>query len=253
MMFNEVSFLDRIDMAAQAGFEAVECLFPYAEPASRLAARLRAAGLTQVLFNAPPGNWEGGDRGLAALPHRRDEFRQSLARALDYAATLGCPRLHVMAGIPGAGSSPDRCRGHYIESLVYAAEQAAGQNVTILIEPLNSFDVPGYFLNSIGQAAAVIAEAGQPNLALQFDAYHVQMSQGRIVETFRLNLSMIGHIQISGVPGRCEPDSEQEINYPFLFAAIDGSGYSGWVGCEYRPRGTTAAGLGWLAPWRSTG
>jgi hydroxypyruvate isomerase len=250
MMFNEEPFLDRMDMAAGAGFQAVECLFPYEHPAAVVASRLRAAGLQQVLFNAPPGNWERGDRGTAALPERREEFRNSLNLALEYAEALSCQRLHVMAGIPDPAADLKRCEENYIENLVWAAQQAAPRGIAILIEPLNPFDVPGYFLGSVSQAIDIIGRAVSGNIRLQFDAYHVQMTQGRIVDTFRKNLASVGHIQVSGVPGRCEPDAAQEINYEYFFSVVDESGYDGWIGCEYRPRNGTENGLSWFTPWR---
>ncbi len=244
-MFNEVPFLERIELAARAGFEAVECLFPFVEDADLLAARLKAAGVPQVLFNVPPGDWDKGERGFGALPDRRDDFRKSMHLALRYASVLQCPRIHVMAGIPRAADDLSDCREAFIENLQWASEQAKQHGVTLLLEPLNPTDMPGYFLNSVPQAAEIIAAVDRKNVAYQFDAYHVQMTQGRIIETFKTMLPFIQHIQISGVPGRCEPDAYQEINFPYLFNLIDESGYTGWVGCEYRPRSGTEKGLQW--------
>lgn len=250
MLFSEAPFLERFGMAAEAGFEAVEFLFPYAERPEDIAGRLRAHGLKQVLFNGPPGDWEKGERGLGALPDRQAEFRESILRALDYARILGCGRLHVMAGIPPAGCETAACDAVFRENLLWAAERAAEFGVTILIEPLNPVDMPGYFLNRIDQAAQIVRELHKPNLRLQFDVYHTQMMQGQIAATFAKVQPIVGHIQIAGVPGRCEPDDRQEINYPYLFGLIANSGYEGWIGCEYRPRAGTSQGLAWMGRWR---
>ena len=250
-MFNEALFLERIDLAANAGFSAVECLFPYAERAEVFASRLKLAGLRQVLFNGPPGDWEKGERGFGALPGRQEDFRKSIGLALLYAEALQCPRIHVMAGVPPAGSDLAQCRAAFVDNLQWASEAAEKLAVTLLLEPLNPIDMPGYFLNSVPQATGIISSVGRKNVAYQFDAYHVQMSQGRIAETFTAMLPLIGHIQVSGVPGRCEPDENQEINFPYLFTLIEQSTYDGWVGCEYRPRNGTENGLGWFSKWQS--
>lgn len=249
-MFNEVPFLERFDLAAQAGFKAVEFLFPYAEDKAAIRSRLSAAGLQQILFNGPPGDWEKGERGFAALPERRDEFRRSVELALNYAEALQSPLLHIMAGVPAPGSDLRKCHETYVENIAWAADQANPLGITITLEPLNPIDMPGYFLNSIPLAHRVIDEVGRMNAMFQFDSYHTQLIQGRVTETFREMLPWTGHVQVSGVPGRCEPDDQQEIDFDNLFMEIDYSGYAGWVGCEYRPRRGTIEGLGWLQKWR---
>lgn len=249
-MFTEVPFLERFELAAKAGFEAVECLFPYADPAGEITARLNALGLQQVLFNSPPGDWNQGERGFGALPNRRKDFRKSIELAIRYAEALDCPRLHVMAGVVAPRSKSAECRNVFVENLAWAAGKAGNAGVTLMLEPLNPIDVPGYFLNSVAQVRDIISAVGQKNVQYQFDAYHLQMTQGRLTETFQEMLPLIGHIQVSGVPGRCEPDEHQEINFRHLFNLIAESSYAGWVGCEYRPRNGTDNGLGWIDPWR---
>ncbi len=255
MLYPELDFLDRFDAAAKDGFTAVECLFPYAFASAEIAARLRANGLQQVLFNAPPGNWDAGERGLACLRGREAEFRAGIEQALAYAQALECPRIHVMAGLLPAGSTHAAQDATYVSQLRWAATQAALQGIDVLIEPINTRDMPGYFLNRQDRAHAVLAEVGAPNLKVQMDLYHCQIVEGDLAMKVRQYLpgGRVGHIQIAGVPQRHEPDLG-EINYPFLFALLDELGYSGWIGCEYRPaRGTqvggTSAGLGWLKPW----
>jgi hydroxypyruvate isomerase len=248
MMYQEVGFLDRFAAAAKDGFRAVEFMFPYAHPAAEVAARLRSADLENVLFNLPPGDFERGERGLAALPGREAEFAASIGTALEYAEALGCPRLHVMAGIPGAGADRERCRATYVSNLRLAASRAAAAGRDVLIEPINTRDIPGYFLNRQDDAQAIRAEVGAPNLKVQFDLYHCQIVEGDLAVKLKRDLAHIGHVQIAGVPERHEPD-RGEVNYPFLFAHLDAIGYAGWIGCEYRPRAGTSAGLGWIRPY----
>lgn len=244
-LFGEADFLDRFRAAANCGFRGVECQFPYAWPAEAVAGRLRENGLEQVLINAPPGDLAAGDRGLAALPARRGEFRASIDRALACADALGCPRLHVMAGMaPEEGANRAAARACYVENLAWAAERAAARGVRVLIEPLNPRDAPGYFLTRLADAEEILAEAGHGNLAIQCDLYHLQMTGGNLAATLTGALPRIGHIQIAGVPGRHEPDNG-EIAYPFLFNLIDSLGYDGWIGCEYTPAGATRDGLSW--------
>lgn len=245
MMFNEDPFLDRFAAAAQAGFSGVEFLFPYAWPARELLARLHGNGLTPVLFNLPPGNWDAGERGLACLPDRQPEFRDSLALALDYAATLGCRQLHCMAGIAPTDVPTEVLQATYVDNLRHAASTAAKAGVRILIEPINRHDMPGYFLNRSDQALCVLDAVGTDNLGLQYDIYHAQRSEGELAATIAQCLPRIGHMQLADNPGRHEPGTG-EINYPFLFEHIDRLGYGGWIGCEYRPKAGTLAGLGWL-------
>ncbi|TDF63083.1 2-oxo-tetronate isomerase [Cupriavidus sp. L7L] len=248
MMYNEHAFLDRFAAAAADGFQAVEYLFPYEHPAAELRARLDANGLTQALFNAPPGDWAAGERGLASLPGREAEFRDALGRALEYAGVIGNDRVHVMAGLVPADADRARYRATYLENVAFAAKAAAAQGVTIVLEPINTRDMPGYFLNRQDDAQAICKEVGAANLKVQFDCYHCQIVEGDIAMKLRRDMAGIGHIQIAGVPERHEPDLG-ELNYPYLFDLIDSLGYKGWIGCEYRPRAGTSEGLGWLKPY----
>ncbi|MCE3028137.1 2-oxo-tetronate isomerase [Salinicola sp. DM10] len=245
MMFNEVPFLERFARAAECGFTGVEFLFPYACEPADIADALERHGLTQVLFNLPPGDWEAGERGLAALPGREREFRASVDTALRYAEALGCTRLHAMAGLVVEGVSPQAMRETYLENLRVAARKLAEHGRTLLIEPINTRDMPGYFLNHQADGHALLAELGEPNVKVQMDFYHTQIMDGDIWKTYQRYRDGVGHIQIAGVPERHEPDTG-EVNYPWLFAQLDAAGYAGWLGCEYRPRGGTEAGLGWL-------
>ncbi len=249
MMYNEHAFLDRFAAAAKDGFRGVEFLFPYAFPVAELRARLDAHGLTQALFNMPPGDWDAGERGLASLPGREDEFRRSLDTALSYARVLGNDRLHAMAGLIRPEQDRARHRATYVQNLALAAREAAGLGITIVIEPINTRDIPGFFLNRQDDAHAVCAEVGAANLQVQMDFYHCQIVEGDLAMKLRQHIAGVGHIQVAGVPERHEPDVG-EVNYPYLFALMDELGYAGWVGCEYRPRGGTSEGLGWFAPWR---
>ena len=255
MLYNDVDFLDRFAAAARDGFKAVEYLFPYAYPAQELAQRLQANGLQQVLFNAPPGNWDAGERGLACLPGREAEFREGIAKAIDYAKALQCPRIHVMAGLVPQGADAATVRATYIANLRYAAEQAAPHGIQILLEPINGRDMPGFFLSRQDQAHALIAEIGATNVKVQMDLYHAQIVEGDLAMKVRqyLPTGNVGHFQIAGVPERHEPDVG-EVNYTYLFKLLDSRGYDGWIGGEYRPaRGgaahATSDGLSWLKPW----
>ncbi|MFS8933545.1 2-oxo-tetronate isomerase [Cupriavidus taiwanensis] len=248
MMYHEHAFLDRFAAAAADGFQAVEYLFPYEHPAAELRARLDANGLAQALFNAPPGDWAAGERGLASLPGREAEFRDAVGRALEYAGVIGNDRVHVMAGLVPADAERARYRATYLENVAFAAQAAAAQGVTIVLEPINTRDMPGYFLNRQDDAQAICKEVGAANLKVQFDCYHCQIVEGDIAMKLRRDMAGIGHIQIAGVPERHEPDLG-ELNYPYLFDLIDSLGYTGWIGCEYRPRAGTSEGLGWLKPY----
>ena len=241
MMFNEVSFLDRFDAARAAGFDAVEFLFPYEHTAAELRGRLDSAGLTQVLFNAPPGDWAQGERGTASLPGREQEFRDGIGRALDYAGALGNRLLHVMAGIPPAGVRAGTAAATYVANLAWAAERASAQGVRLVIEPINHRDMPGFFLNTTGQAAAIVEALGVDRIGVQFDVYHCQVTEGDVTSRMAALMPLIGHMQIADVPARNEPGTG-ELNWPFIFAAMDRLGYAGWVGCEYRPAGDTVEG-----------
>jgi hydroxypyruvate isomerase len=244
MMFNEAPFLDRFDAAAKAGFTAVEYLFPYEYEPAELRRRLDGAGLTQVLFNMPPGNWAGGERGLASLPGRQAEFREGVRKALDYAQALDCKLVHVMAGIVPAGVSQVTAASLYAANLAWAAEQAVPAGVKLVIEPINHRDMPGFFLNTMAQGAAVVDAIGRDRLGLQFDIYHCQVTEGDITKRMEALMPVIAHMQIADVPARNEPGTG-EIGWPFVFRRIDELGYRGWVGCEYRPAGDTVAGLAW--------
>ncbi|KJR91172.1 hydroxypyruvate isomerase family protein [Burkholderia pseudomallei] len=248
MMYNEHAFLERFAAAARDGFKAVEYLFPYEFPAAELKARLDAHGLVQALFNAPPGDWAAGERGIASLPGREDEFRRAIDTALDYARVIGNDTLHVMAGLIAPTQDRARHRDVYLRNLAHAAEAARAQSVTIVIEPINPRDMPGFFLNRQDDAQAICREVGAPNLLVQFDCYHCQIVEGDLAMKLKRDIAGIGHIQIAGVPQRHEPDVG-EIHYPYLFELIDALGYDGWIGCEYRPKAGTSEGLGWLAPY----
>ena len=244
MMFNEMPFLDRFAAARKAGFEGVEFLFPYDFPAAEIRARLHGEGLTQALFNMPPGDWANGERGLASLPGRQMEFREGVKRALDYAAALECRHVHCMAGIPRDDVAPGTAAAMYAANLAWATEQAAPAGVKLVIEPINHRDMPGYFLNTQAQGAAVIEAIGRDRLGLQFDLYHVQITEGDISKRMEKHLPVIAHMQIADVPARNEPGTG-ELGWSYLFKRMDELGYDGWVGCEYRPAGETVAGLGW--------
>lgn len=248
LMYPEHAFPERFAAAARDGFKAVEYLFPYAYAPADLKARLEAHGLIQALFNAPPGDWDKGERGLAALPGRANDFARGLDQALRYAQALGNDKLHVMAGIVPADQTRDACRATYLGNLAYAAREAASAGVTILIEPINTRDMPGYFLNRQDDAQAIRRAIGAPNLKVLFDCYHAQIVEGDLATKLERDIAGIGHVQIAGVPGRHEPD-RGELHYPYLFERLDALGYDGWVGCEYRPHAGTSAGLGWSAPY----
>ena len=247
MMYAELPFLERFGAAARDGFTAVEFLFPYEWPAAQLATLLAEHGLQQVLFNAWPGEFAKGERGIAALPGREDEFRLGFERALEYAAALGCPRVHAMAGLVAADASRVAMGTVYLKNLEWAAGRAADAKLDVLIEPINTRDIPSYFLNRQDEAHAVIAEVGAPNLKVQMDLYHCQIVEGDVAMKLRqyLPTGRVGHLQIAGVPLRHEPDVG-ELHHPYLFEVIDELGYDGWIGCEYRPAAATSAGLDWL-------
>ncbi|AOJ84084.1 hydroxypyruvate isomerase [Burkholderia savannae] len=248
MMYNEHAFLERFAAAARDGFKAVEYLFPYDFPAAELKSRLDANGLVQALFNAPPGDWAAGERGIASLPGREDEFKRAIDTALGYARVIGNDKIHVMAGLIAPEQDRAKHRDTYLRNLAHAAEAARAQNATIVIEPINPRDMPGFFLNRQDDAQAICREVGAPNLKVQFDCYHCQIVEGDLATKLTRDIAGIGHIQIAGVPERHEPDVG-EIHYPYLFELIDALGYDGWIGCEYRPRAGTSEGLGWLAPY----
>ena len=257
MLYPEHDFLDRPAAAASDGFGGVECLFPYDFGVDALAARLLRHNLSLVLFNAPPGDWDAGERGMAALPGREHEFRESVDCALRAAEQLKCPRVHVMAGKLPMDLDSDHAWECYRRNIAWAADRAIGADVSILIEPLNPRDMPGYLLTHQSQAHALCEDLQRPNLGVQMDLYHCQIVEGDLSHKLRRYLPQgrVGHIQIAGVPERHEPDTG-ELSYPHLLRLIDTLGYNGWVGCEYRPSrsgpGNTRAGLGWLRAWEAS-
>ncbi len=246
MMFTEVPFLDRFDAAARAGFTAVEFLFPYDHPADQVGERLKRNGLTQALFNLPPGNWDAGEKGFAALPDRFADLQRSLSTALPYVQATGVKRVHLMAGMADRGDA--KAVAAFRKSVISAAIFFQPHGVDVVIEPINPRNVPGYFLNDFPFARDLIRELKIPNLKLQFDIYHCQILHGDVTMRLREMIGIIGHIQIASIPSRHEPDGE-ELNYPYLFAELDRLGYAGFVGCDYNPRGRTEDGLAWFKPY----
>ena len=244
MLFTEHAFLDRFDAAAKAGFAAVEFLFPYGFKAADIKQRLDAHGLTLVLHNLPAGDWDAGERGIACLPDRVDEFRAGVARAVEYAKVLGVPQLNCLAGKAPAGVDASTLRRTFVANLRFAAAELDKAGLKLLIEPINNYDIPGFWLNRTDLAISVLDEVGAPNAFVQYDIYHAQRYEGELAATMTKHLSRIGHIQLADNPGRNEPGTG-EINYAFLFKHIDRIGYTGWIGCEYKPATTTEAGLGW--------
>jgi hydroxypyruvate isomerase len=243
-MFTERPFAERIQAAAAAGFDAVECQFPYEVAADELKQRLAEAGVELILLNVPPGDFAAGERGLAGLPGRESEFGAAVERALEYAQALDCPQIHVMAGVRPEGAAKDACLEVLKANLRAAAEACARIGRLALIEPINTRDIPGYLLNTPAEGAAIIRELGLGSLMLQFDFYHAQIMTGDLARSFERHLPVIGHVQVAGVPERHEPDVG-EVNYPYLFDLLDRLGYAGWVGCEYFPAGGAEEGLGW--------
>lgn len=250
MLYNELDFLDRFEAAAKDGFWGVEYLFPYAYPKEELLERLDRAGLTQVLHNLPAGDWAGGDRGIACQPERAEEFRAGVDKAIEYATALGCRQLNCLAGIPAAGSSPEEARRTLVENLRFAAPKLADAGIKLLLEPVNSRDVKGFFVDRSNQAVEIIDEVGSDNLYLQYDFYHTQVMEGDVVATFGRLKDRIAHVQIADEPGRHEPGTG-DMDYAAVFETLDREGYKGWVGCEYKPKAGTSEGLGWFAPHRS--
>ena len=245
MLFNEAPFLERFERASKAGFNAVEFLFPYAYSAAEIKQQLDQHQLTLVLHNLPAGDWDAGERGIACHPDRVEEFRQGVARAIEYAKVLGVQQLNCLAGKTPVGVDPKLLHATLVENLRYAAAELKKANLRLLIEPINTFDIPRFFLNTTKQAADILAEVAADNLFIQYDIYHAQRMEGELANTIEKNLSKIGHIQLADNPGRNEPGTG-EINYPYLFKFLDRIGYHGWIGCEYKPATNTEAGLGWM-------
>ena len=246
MLFTELPFMQRFEAAAAAGFRGVEFLFPYAFDAQEIAAQLRRHQLTLVLHNLPPGNWDGGERGIACHPDRIEEFEAGVASAVHYANILGATQLNCLAGIAPAGVDQATAEQTLVRNLGYAAAELKQHQIRLLIEPINTFDIPGFFLSGTAQALDLIRKTGSDNLFIQYDIYHMQRMEGELINTIRANLPMIKHMQLADTPGRFEPGTG-EINYRNLFAGIEAMGYDGWIGCEYKPRNGTTAGLGWRA------
>jgi hydroxypyruvate isomerase len=245
MLFNEHPFLDRFEAAAKAGFKAVEFLFPYAYGVAELQKRLRDNDLTLVLHNLPAGDWDAGDRGMACHPDRVDEFRAGLARGIEYGSALGVPHVNCLAGKAPAGIDDATLRRTFVNNLRFAATELKKAKLNLLIEPINRFDIPGFYLNFTAQALSILDEVGADNAYVQYDIYHAQRMEGELANTLSQQLARIGHIQLADNPGRNEPGTG-EINYAFLFAHLDRIGYKGWVGCEYKPAARTEDGLAWM-------
>ena len=250
MMFTEQPFLDRFGAAAAAGFDAVEFLFPYDFDKQRLAALLKDHGLTLVLHNLPAGDWAAGDRGIGCHPDRIPEFRAGVDRAIEYATALACPKVNCLAGILPEGVTAKAGRATLVDNLSYAAGKLEAAGIGLLLEPVNSRDIPGFFVDRTLPALEIIEAVGSKNLKLQYDIYHAQVMEGDLTRTLETQFARIGHIQLADNPGRHEPGTG-EINFPFLFRRIDELGYAGWIGCEYKPRGATTAGLDWLLPYQA--
>jgi len=244
MLFTELPFMQRFEAAAKAGFKAVEYLFPYPFDKKELSAALRANGLQQVLHNLPAGNWDAGERGIACLPDRVEEFRSGVAAAIEYAKALGVGQVNCLAG-KASGVPEHLLHQTFVENLRYAAGELKRAGIKLLIEPINTYDIPGFYLNRTAQAVAILDEVGSDNLFVQYDIYHAQRMEGELIATLEKNLARIAHVQLADNPGRHEPGTG-EIHYGNVFAALDRIGYAGWVGCEYKPATTTEAGLSWF-------
>ena len=248
MMYNEVDFLERFGASAKAGFRGVEYLFPYPYDKNQLKEQLAKHKLTQVLHNLPAGDWGKGERGIACHPNRVSEFQEGVGKAMDYATTLGCKQVNCLAGIAPEGVAADKLRETFIGNLKFAAGELKKAGIRLLIEPINTLDIPGFYLSRTQQALDIIRDVGSDNLFVQYDIYHMQIMEGDLARTMEKNLKLIAHLQLADNPGRHEPGTG-EINYPFLFGHIDRIGYQGWIGCEYKPAGATEAGLGWVKPY----
>ena len=245
MLFNEAPFLERFERASKAGFKAVEFLFPYAFSAAEIKELLDQHQLKLVLHNLPAGDWDAGERGIACHPHRVEEFRNGVAKAIQYAKVLGVQQLNCLSGKAPEGVDQKVLHATFVDNLRFAAAELKKANLNLLIEPINTFDIPGFFLSTTKQASEVLAEVGASNLLIQYDIYHAQRMEGELANTIEKNLSKIGHIQLADNPGRNEPGTG-EINYAYLFKFLDRIGYQGWIGCEYKPASSTEAGLGWI-------
>ncbi len=244
-LYQDKPFLERFAAAAADGFPAVEYLGPYAEPKEKVVAALENAGLEQALFNVPSGDWPGGERGIACLPDRVEEFRAGIATAIDYAKALECPKLNVISGLVKPGADAHVLEDVLVENLRYAAPRVAEAGIKLLIEPINLRDIPGFFLSTTGHAERILERVGHDNLYIQYDFYHMQVMQGDLVPTYERLRDRIAHVQVADNPGRNEPGTG-EINYRYIFAALERLGYDGYVGCEYKPKSGTSEGLSWM-------
>nr|WP_298376754.1 hydroxypyruvate isomerase [uncultured Halomonas sp.] len=245
MLFTEEEFLDRFDAAAKTGFKGVEYLFPYDYTTDEVKKRLDDNGLTQVLFNLPAGDWGGGDRGIACDPSRVEEFRSGVDKAIEYAKALDCKQVNCLAGIKPESVNDADAHKTLVDNLRFAADKLEQAGILLIAEPINTRDIPGFFLNRTEQALALFDEVGSNNLKLQYDIYHMQIMEGDLAPTIEKHFDRIAHVQLADNPGRHEPGTG-EINYPFLFEHLDRLGYAGWIGCEYKPAAGTKEGLGWL-------
>ncbi|MCW3479602.1 hydroxypyruvate isomerase [Neisseriaceae bacterium JH1-16] len=248
MLFNEVDFVSRFEAAANAGFTGVEYLFPYDFDKNLLAEQLDKFRLKQVLHNLPAGNWAGGERGIACLPDRVSEFQDGVGRAIEYAKALGCEQVNVLAGITPQGVDADKVRDTFVSNIKFAADKLQAEGIKLLIEAINTFDIPGFYVSGTKQTLDLIAASGSDNIFYQYDIYHMQRMEGELANTIKANLPKIAHLQLADNPGRFEPGTG-EINYPFLFSFLDEIGYDGWIGCEYKPKAGTVDGLGWVKPY----
>jgi hydroxypyruvate isomerase len=248
MLYNEADFLDRFEAAAKSGFKGVEYLFPYAYPAAQLRERLDKHKLAQILHNLPAGDWAKGERGIACHPDRAGEFQDGVGSAIEYATALGCKQVNCLAGIAPQGVAEEKLRATFVANLRFAASKLAAAGIRLVMEPINTRDIPGFYLTRTKQAVALIEEVGSPNLFVQYDIYHMQIMEGDLARTIEANLKLIPHMQLADNPGRNEPGTG-EINYGWLLPHIDRLGYRGWIGCEYRPATTTETGLGWAKQW----
>ena len=248
MLFHELEFQARFEAAAKAGFRGVEYLFPYPFSKAQLEDQLAKHQLVQVLHNLPAGDWASGERGIACHPSRVGEFQAGVGQAIEYATALGCKQVNCLAGITPNAVSADVARSTLIDNLRFAARQLAAAGIKLLVEPVNTRDIPGFFLSGTQQALSIIEEVGSPNLFLLYDIYHMQIMEGDLAPTIQKHLAQIPHMQLANNPGRNEPGTG-EINYPFLFQFLDTLGYPGWIGCEYKPKTSTLEGLGWLEPY----
>jgi len=248
MLYNEIEFTDRFEAASKAGFRGVEYLFPYAYPKEVLAEKLARWKLQQVLHNLPAGDWAKGERGIAVLPDRVGEFQDGVGKAIEYAKALGCTQLNCLAGIRPPGVAAERVQETLVANLRFAADKLQAAGIRLLVEAINTRDIPGFAVCGTQQTIDLIAATGSNNIYVQYDIYHMQRMEGELAATIERNLARIAHIQLADNPGRNEPGTG-EINYPFLFSHLDRIGYAGWIGCEYKPRTTTGDGMGWYAPY----